>query len=247
VNAATAQPLSKALQKLRLKGAFEEARQLIRAQSGASTSKPLQLLLHEHQDFWWQPIVGRRVSLRRRHADDAAFVRACWADGEFMRKFNRMARRLPDTDEALRQLLSRDGASIPSEAGALHWTIHNAEGPVGFVSATGISMQHKRCEFLIGFRNQPASAAPVEAAQLALDFLKTRAGMERLTAYFYSENTHAVRVARKFGFEIEGTLRGYVRDAQGNRSDLLVAGMLLSEPNRRLTKRLGNQSIDKDF
>ena len=97
----SAPELPEQLRRLRLQGRVAQARDLIRAQPEFATSRPLQRLLHEHEDFWWKPIEGRRVTLRRRGAEDTAFVRACWADEDFMRKFNRLARPL------VRRILSR--------------------------------------------------------------------------------------------------------------------------------------------
>jgi len=226
--------LNEQLRQLRLRGAFEQARELIRSQPGFAASPALRRLLHEHEDFWWAPIVGKRVTLKRRGADDLAFVRACWGDADFMRKFNRLARPLPADDAALRGILVRERAGLFSETKALHWTIHAPSGPIGFVSATDYAAGHRRCEFLIGLLGRPASAASVEAAHLAVAFLERRAGVERLTAYFYAENEYAARVAQKFGFEHEGVLKGFIRDPDGKRSDLLVAGMLLLRGNENM-------------
>ena len=85
---------------------------------------------------------------------------------------------------------------------------------------------------------QPASAVPVEAAHLAVQFLGERAGVERLTAYFYAENRYAAKVAEKFGFRPEGVLRGYILDADGRRSDLLVSGLLVAETQKAARRRL---------
>jgi RimJ/RimL family protein N-acetyltransferase len=228
MNAPATIDLTGRLRALRLQGALEQARELIRSQPDFHASPALQRLLHEHEDFWWAPIAGKRVTLERRGAQDAAFVRACWSDAPFMRKFNRAARPLPAEGEALQQILAREHAGILSETKALHWTIHTASGPIGFVSATDYAAGHRRCEFLIGLLGQPAGAVPVEAAHLAVAFLREQAGIERLTAYFYDENSYAARVARKFGFEPEGVLKGYIRNPDGSRSDLRVAGMLLT-------------------
>ncbi|MES3001802.1 MAG: GNAT family N-acetyltransferase [Pseudomonadota bacterium] len=206
-----------------------QARALIRAQPGFDNSGALQRFLHEHEDFWWAPIVGKRVTLRRRGADDLSFVRRCWSDAEFMRKFNRVARQLPQDDDVLKEVLAREHVGLWSEAKALHWTLHAKDGPIGFISATDYTPGHRRCEFLIGLLGQGASPVPVEATHLACDFLRERAGVERLTAYFYKENAYASKVARKFGFEPEGVLRGYIRDADGGRSDLMVSGLLLGD------------------
>jgi len=235
--------LSEQLRQLRLRGAFEQARDLIRSQPGFADSPALRRLSHEHEDFWWAPMVGKRVALKRRGADDIAFVRACWSDADFMRKFNRLARPLPADDAALRGILARERAGLFSETKALHWTIHAPSGPIGFVSATDYAPGHRRCEFLIGLLGRPASAAPVEAAHLAVDFLSQRAGVERLTAYFYAENEYAARVAGKFGFVHEGVLRGYIRDADGGRSDLVVAGMLLADRAQTRVGKVRNRVL----
>ena len=224
---AAAADLPEQLRRLRLRNAFGEARALISAQPGFANSQALQRLLHEHEDFWWEPIAGKRVTLRRRGPADAPFVRSCWNDADFMRKFNRLARPLPAGGEALRGILAREHAGILSEAKALHWTVHGARGPIGFISATDYVAGHRRCEFLIGLLQQPASPAPVEATHLACDFLREKAGIERLTAYFYAENPAASKVAAKFGFKPEGVLKGYIRDPDGKRSDLMVSGLVL--------------------
>jgi RimJ/RimL family protein N-acetyltransferase len=125
----------------------------------------------------------------------------------------------------------------------LHWTIHNPSGPIGFISATDYAPGHRRCEFLIGLLGKTASAAPVEAAHLACDFLCERAGIERLTAYFYAENAYAANVAEKFGFQREGVLKGYIRDADGARSDLIVAGMLLIDRDQTRVGKVRNRVL----
>jgi RimJ/RimL family protein N-acetyltransferase len=231
------------LRALRLQGALEQARDLIRSQPDFRASPVLQRLLHEHEDFWWAPIAGKRVTLMRRGAHDTAFVRACWADAQFMRKFNRAARPLPAEGAALQQMLVREHSGILSETKALHWTIHSAAGPLGFVSATDYAAGHRRCEFLIGLLGQPAGAVPVEAAHLAVAFLRDKAGIERLTAYFYEENSYAARVARKFGFEPEGVLKGYIRNPDGTRSDLRVAGMLLTGEDSARVRKVRNRVL----
>ncbi|HEX7891782.1 MAG TPA: GNAT family N-acetyltransferase [Ramlibacter sp.] len=232
--------LREELRALRQARRLAAARELIRAQPQFADSVELQALLHEHEDFWWQPLEGRRVVLERRDADDASFVRACWSDRQFMGNFNRSARPLPESDAALRQVLERERAALLSELHALHWTVRTEQGPVGFVSATDHSAVHRRCEFLIGF---PAlqRAIAVQAAQLAIGFLRDRMGVERLTAHFYPENIHAIRAAEKFGFVQEGVLKGFLRNADGTRADLVIAGLQLTQPYRAESWRAAKQ------
>ncbi|MBG9387070.1 GNAT family N-acetyltransferase [Caenimonas aquaedulcis] len=228
MTAAGSDALTGQLRLLRMTGEFAKARDLIRAQPGFGSSGSLQRLLHEHEDFWWAPIVGKRVTLRRRGAQDVSFVRRCWSDADFMRRFNRLARPLPESDEALAGILARERAGLWSESKALHWTLEAKGEAIGFISATDYAPGHRRCEFLIGLLGRAASPVPVEATHLACDFLRDRAGVERLTAYFYAENQYASKVAAKFGFEPEGVLKGYIRDPDGGRSDLMVSGLLLA-------------------
>jgi Ca2+-binding RTX toxin-like protein len=104
----------------------------------------------QHEPFWWQPLRGKTLTLRRRGPQDATLVRRAWADAEFMRQFNRMAAELPKQDNALQALLLREHWALPEESRGLHWTIESNGQGCGFVSVVDISLQHGRGEFLIG-------------------------------------------------------------------------------------------------
>lgn len=207
----------------------------------------LQHLAWQHAPFWWQPLQGRSVRLRRRGAQDVALLRTAWQDANFMRRFNRMAAPLPESDEALRALLTREHWALPEESHALHWTIEAAGQACGCVSVVEISLQHRRAEFLIGVLPALAPRASpwlaLEASHLVVDFLATQARLERLTAYFYPDNLAAFQMAEKLGFAREGLLKGYLRlPDTPQRVDLIVAGLLLDKPffdqRRRLRQRL---------
>jgi RimJ/RimL family protein N-acetyltransferase len=223
------QSLNEQLRRMRLAGKLDPARELIRAQEEFGRSVALQKLLHENQDFWWEPIQGRLTCLRRRGPADAELVRACWADSGFMWRFNRFARPLPPSELALAQMLDREHWTTLGESRALHWTVHGPRGAAGFISAVDFSEAHRRCEFLIGLKRESPSSAAAEAVALAIDFLHRRAGVERIAACLYPENTHAVKMAEKFGFRIEGRLRGHCRLPNGDREDVLLAGLLMAE------------------
>lgn len=237
--------LGEQLRALRLKGEFAKARELIRSQPPFANSPALHRLLHEHEDFWWEPIVGKRVTLRRRSSQDLAFVRACWGDASFMRKFNRLARPLPADDKVLADILDREYSGLFAEARAIHWTAVEGNEPIGFLSATEYMPGHRRCEFLIGLLDKPASPVPVEATHLAVDFLHEKAGVERLTAYFYAENTYASKVAAKFGFKPEGVLKGYIRNPDGTREDLMVSGLVVTDGEYARTKEVRRRLFAK--
>ena len=187
----------------------------------------LALLAWQHQDFWWQPVVGNRVSLIRRGSADLDLVRRCWADAHFMDRFNRLAVRLPADDDALRALLLREHWALPGENKALHWTIHSANQAWGFVSLVEISLTHRRAEFLIGTLPGTASRLAVAAAHLLLGFAAGRVGLQRLVAHFYPENKPALQAALHLGFSHEGLLRQHVLLPNGQRCDLVVTGLAL--------------------
>ena len=244
-----AEDLLKVLRELRGAGQFDEARQLIASlQQGRAPDAQLAALAWQHQPFWWQDLQARGVTLRRRGPDDVALVRRCWADAEFMARFNRMAVKLPADDGALRALLQREQIALPQESRSLHWTIHAAGTALGFVSLVDISLQHRRAEFLMGVLPSAADAlvstsrVAVTAAHRVLAFAAEQAGLERLNAHFYPDNTAALKAALHLGFEHEGILRRHVRLPDGSRCDLVVTGLLLDaayfERHARLRRRL---------
>jgi len=227
--AASGTRLNDHLRDLRQQGRFGEAHQWLSAEATRTGDERLAALAWQHAPFWWQPLQGPRVTLKRRGPDDAALARRCWGDAAFMAKFNRMAAPLPADDEALRALLQREQATIVGEANALHWTIHAGNEQLGFVSVTNIALGHRRAEYLIGIHGACSPWVGPEASHLALGFLAQKARIERLTAYFYPENEHAINVSQKLGFVIEGTMRGFLRLPDGRRSDLVVAGLMLDD------------------
>jgi RimJ/RimL family protein N-acetyltransferase len=238
---ATALPIT--LARLRREGRMDEARALLQQRLAEAPDARTGFLHWQHAPFWWQPIEGPRVRLVRRGPDDAALVRACWADADFMARFNRQAAALPADDAALRTLLAGERDALVEDHHALHWTVQVAGAGVGFVSLVDVGFRHRRAEFLIGLRPGTSSWAAVEAAHLALRFAAGPMQLERLVAHFYPDNVEAIRAALKLGFEHEGVLRGHLRDpATGQREDLVVTGLLLDPAfaarSERLRRRL---------
>ncbi len=241
------------LRELRRSGQIESARALLsRLWASSSAAAPAQqqrlaALAWQHEPFWWQPLRGRSVGLRRRGPEDLALLRAAWANADFMQRFNRMAAPLPEQAEALQALLTRERWALPAESRGLHWTIESGGQGCGFVSVVDISLQHRRGEFLMGvLPGQAPTASPwlaLEAAHLAFEFLATRMKLERLTAHFYPDNLAALNMSLRQGFEQEGVLKQYLRlPDSGERSDLIVAGLLLDpaffKRHARLRRRL---------
>ncbi|WP_284614446.1 GNAT family N-acetyltransferase [Aquabacterium humicola] len=233
---------------LRARGRLDEARAVL---GGALREQPqdeaLRRLAWQHAPVWWQPLAGPRARLERRGPDDAAFVRRCWADGDFMARFNRLAAPLPAGDDALRALLAGEQRALIADSRAIHWTIHDAAGPAGFVSLVDISFSHRRAEFLIGVLPQASRWLAPEAAHLAIGFAAGPLKLERLSAHFYPQNVEAQRIAQKFGFEREGLLRGYLRlPGSGERCDLVIAGLLLDDAYFARSARQRERLLGRD-
>lgn len=232
------EPLGQHLRRLRRAGRRADALALL---DTACAQRPGDATLArwawQHQAFWWEPVQGRTVRLRRRGPVDAALLRRCWADRAFMARFHRLAAPLPADDGALHEALLREYWAIPEESGALHWTIERQGRGCGFISLVEWSLTQRRAEFLIGLP-EPEGWTAIEAAHLAIAWLAQRAGVERLSACFYSNNLAAQGQAQHLGFEPEGVLRGHYRDADGSRSDLHLAGLLLNADFFRRTERL---------
>lgn len=226
------------LRELRQQGRLVQARELLARQLHQRADDGLAFLAWQHEDFWWQPIAGPRVRLRRRGPQDAAFVRRCWNDSSFMQRFNRMAAPLPPHDGELQALLAREHWALPQESLGLHWTIDSGGVAQGFASVVQLSFQHRRAEFLIGVLPGAGNWAAAEAAHLVFDFLMSRARIERLSAHFYPENPQALNLALRLGFESEGVLRSYLRAADGSRSDLIVSSLLLDQTFLSRTARM---------
>jgi len=240
---AAAAALAATLARLRREGRIDEARALLERRLAEQADPRTGLLAWQHAPFWWQPIEGPRVRLVRRGPDDAALVRRCWADADFMARFNRQAVALPTDDTALKALLAGERDALVEDHRALHWTVRAAGEGVGFVSLVDIGLRHRRAEFLIGLLPGISSWAAVEAAHLALRFAAGPMQLERLVAHFYPDNVEAINAALKLGFEHEGVLRGHLRDAAtGRREDLVVTGLLLDQGfaarSARLRRRL---------
>ena len=234
---------------LRLKGRYDDAHKLLT--SCCARERPnhrLAQLVWQHHPKWWRPIEGPRARLVRRGPSDIALVRRCWSDKTFMTQFNQYATPLPDDDAALKAVLAQEHVALLEEQRALHWTIRIGDSTgVGFVSLVDIAFRHRRAEFLIGVVPETHPWIAPEAAHLALEFAATVMKLERITAYMYAENSAAVEMAVKLGFESEGILRGYLAvPGSTQRADLVVAGLLLDQGffersariRRRLLKRM---------
>jgi len=237
--------------RLRHAGEFDQAREVIRRFQPANSleQRTAQMAAWAHEPFWWRTIEGRRCRLGRRSIQDTAFIRRLWADENFMSAFNRFARPLPTADSDLASLLSREHASVITDARSVHWTIETQDGrKVGMLSLVDVSLGNKRAETLIGIKDFPYSGISVEAMLLAVEFGFSMMGLNKIYSLIYAGNESALRSAVHFGFEVEGRLREHVVDPTTKRPvDLVQAGLLRSDLTKPIFKKLSRRLLGREL
>jgi ribosomal-protein-alanine N-acetyltransferase len=234
---------------LRQAGNFEQARELVRQYqpANAQEQRAARLTAWAHEPFWWQAVVGRRCRLRRRSVEDVAFVRSLWAHEEFMSSFNRFARPLPAADADLAGLLTREHASIVTDARSVHWTIEMLDGKkVGMVSLVDVALANRRAETLIGIREFPYAGIAVEAMLLAIEFAFGAMGLNKLYTLIYAGNEASLRNTVHLGFEVEGRLRQHVVDPRTREPvDLVQTGLLRSDLAKPVLGRMSRRLLGR--
>ena len=233
----------------RFRGEFDRARQVVRdfRPATAAEHRVAHLVAWAHEAFWWQAVEGRRCRLRRRSAQDAAFVRSVWADEQFMSSFNRFARPLPAADSDLATLLARECASIITDANSIHWTVETHDGKkAGVLSLLDISLANRRAEILIGVREFPYLGIAAEAVLLAMEFGFSLMGLHKIYSLIYSDNEVSLRNTVHGGFKVEGHLREHVVDPKTKQHvDVVQTGLLRSDLNNPILDKLSRRLLGR--
>ena len=236
--------MTKALQaarQLRAEGKFTESWQLMNSELGPSPEYAS--LIWQHQPLFWSPIESGSCRLTRRHGADADFMRELWSDCNFKQNFHRQAPDLPAGDE-LKRVLNLEFISLLSESKSIHWVIRDQKlRPWGLLSLTDISMQHRRGEVLIGLKEGAPIGLTIAAMLCLFQFFFGVINFQKIVALIYGDNPHALKVALKLGFTLEGHLKDHMQDPKSQTFvDLLQLGVFkenaLSAGNTQLAMRL---------
>jgi hypothetical protein len=194
--------------------------------------------------WWWEPLQGGRLMLRRTRADDADFYRAAFEVAGFGRRYNRQAAWQGDLGRAL----ARAGVLPPLQQSALHWIVCDADGQrLGLASLTSISLGNAKAEFSIGFPHPPGPLQAVLATLLVYDFAFFRAGLNKLFTYVYTSNPEALHNSLRVGLRQEGLLVDHFHLPPGEFVDVYSLGLtraqLLADPRLlgMARRRLGLQ------
>jgi len=194
--------------------------------------------------IWWSDIKNNRCHLTMRTGNDIEFVRQLWADTEFMHSFHRFAGVLPESDQAVRELLNTEWSSTLNLDPSIHWTIRCPKGePYGLLSLVDISIQHRRAEVVFGLLpTAPFGFCP--AAMLMLfEFYFKKIKFNKLVANIFEDNPRSLKSTLHLGFRVEGKLCNEVLDPRANKFlSMTRLGLLVNdaycEKNARLAKKL---------
>lgn len=182
---------------------------------------------------WWEPVVGRHVTLRRPQGQDAALLKVFFKDPVFAASVNRDygEQVIKAPLRVLQDQLDAQWHRSPLELGAYVCLVSSPQGkPLGICSLVDIDLKHSRAEFIIGFMApMPSGLAIVESGSLMARMAFEHARLHRVTCSVYGDNPRSEALGRmlgKMGFEFEGCLQDHVKTADGRFVSVQLWGCL---------------------
>lgn len=191
--------------------------------------------------FWWAPLSGGGVRLRRTVADDAVFYRQCFDDRDFAQRYNRQVSWSGDLERAL----TRAGLQSPVDLQAVHWIVCDRDNRrLGLASLTSLSLGNAKAEVSLGLAGPAPATHGVMAMLLIYHFAFVLARLNKLYSYVYASNAEALHNSLRVGLLHEGTLKDHFFLPPGEfvdvhalgltRAQLLANGRIVSMARRRL-------------
>lgn len=187
---------------------------------------------------WWQTHEARRIRIRRPQAQDALWLKTCFADDRFANSVNReYAKRVNQIPVSLlAQQLEKQFKQSPVDQGAVLWLIERIDSDgspvIGLAGLVNIDANNRRAEFMMGYPgNVPLGTLVMEAGVLLADVVFGQLCFHKLTASIYEDNPRCADVMSillRLGFQCEGVHREQVR-VQDRFLDLHVLGALHRE------------------
>lgn len=201
-------------------------------------------LLFENHPIWWAEIKAGICQLSRRSSIDIGFIRQIWTQKDFIYSFHRHANELPEDIDKLAQLLDKEYFALVSETHAIHWIVKDKNGkPWGLISITGVSLNHKRAEVLLGILDGAPAGLSTAAMLILFQYYFKAIKFNKLISFIYTDNQHSLKGTLHLGFKEEGYFKNHVVDPRSNKYvDLIQTGLLaddaFSQNNKRLMQRL---------
>jgi RimJ/RimL family protein N-acetyltransferase len=193
---------------------------------------------------WWSDMKNDRCHLTIRKGSDVEFVRRVWADTEFMHSFHRFAGVLPESDQAVRELLNTEWSSTLNLDPSLHWIIRCPKGDsYGLLSLVDISIPHRRGEVVLGVLPGAPFGLSTAAMLMLFEFYFKKIKFNKMVSNVFEENQRSLKSTKHLGFRVEGKLYNEVMDPKANKFlSMTRLGLLVNDAycqkNARLAKKL---------
>ncbi len=194
--------------------------------------------------LWLQPVIGKRLSLRRTAVSDAEYIFACYQNQAFMHFYNRLVQ--VQSLEHLSQQLQEESKTHPYQNKAINWVImHNTrQHPLGLANLVDIQLTHRRAEFLVGIPEQQDrhAGSGLEATLLVLDFAFNRLQLNKIITLIYSDNQASLDNNVALGFRRESYFQQHLWDSK-QQHFIDLYGNALTLDAFRANRRLGKLSL----
>ncbi|HEX5355794.1 MAG TPA: GNAT family N-acetyltransferase [Aquabacterium sp.] len=207
--------------------------------------------------FWWEPVVGHRLTLRRPSAEDAAWLKRSFMDDTFASTVNRnyAAKVRGMSVEQIAAQLGMQLGQSPVDLGAQMFLIDRKNaGPIGIASFVSMDLVSRRAEFIIGFVDEvPHGVVVLEASALLAEFAFRRACLHKVSVAFYGDNPRIrllESVLERVGFIREGVQREHMRVSRERYIDVhlwggLARDILSNALLNKLSTRLERSGTDE--
>ncbi|MGP4081378.1 GNAT family N-acetyltransferase [Pseudalkalibacillus sp. R45] len=148
---------------------------------------------------------GERIKLRKMKIEDASTYYKWQNDMEIAPLVNPFIDSLSfhEVEENLKGMLHADNRKN-------YIIMHlEAEEPIGYVGLFNINHYHKNAECFIAIceREFRVKGFGQETMEILMEYVFKEMNMHRLSLRVFADNTHAIRMYEKIGFEVEGHLR----------------------------------------
>lgn len=209
-----------------------------------------------------QPIVGRRISLRRLGAEHADLLLDSFSNDCFWNAYR--ANQLRNISHArLAEQLDFEHERVPAQVGKIEWLIERITDdcgsgsqavanvhPIGLAGLSAFDSSKRQAEFMIGFfdSNNIVTGLGLEASLLVLSYAFNEASLNNLVSYVYAKNEPAQSNTLALGFTKKKFLKSHLRVANTESYYDVFQNELLAEDfhrNERLS-RLSNRLLGID-
>jgi len=175
------------------------------------------------------PITTVRLTLKKFERDHIHDMFRNWANDDEVTKYLTWP---THKNMAITQRVVESWVQSYESPTVYHWAIYLEEikEVIGSISVVSLSNENEKCEigYCIGKKYWNRGIV-TEALKAVLEFLFREVGMQRIAAYFDSENIASGKVMKKAGMSFEGTMRKYTKDSNGNFKDCKLYSILKEE------------------